>query len=287
MEIFDGIRSYDFFNTFGYCMCAVVSLFFVKSKVKTLSVYADYISAFLNKKNTKINITFRYIAAIIEGLIMAVVGASATFLNSPFGKLVGTGANYFGALFSFAILWFVMCIIFLENPLKSIDIATMGIPIYLFFVKIACFCQGCCYGIPWKHGMYNHHPEHPGYQVPVQLLEALWAILIFIFLLWYRKRAKPGTVFPTYMILYSATRFCSEFFRREEPVLWILKTYHILCLIGIVFGVIMLIIVKLHGDKISNFFDITREKIIRKMFRSTFKIKNVINSKISKLKSSC
>ena len=275
-EIFDGIRSYDFFNTFGFYVAILCSVFFVKARTKTLSIYASCVSAGLEYKNKKSSKIFNYFAAIIEGAFMAFAAVEATSFNGLFGDIVGTGANYFGALFMFAPILILASLLFFENPLKNMDIAIMTVPICLFFVKIACFCQGCCYGIPWEHGMYNHHPKHSGYQVPVQLIEALWALLIFVFLLWYRKRAKTGTLLPIYMIIYSATRFCSEFLRREEAVFWIFKTYHILCIVGIILGILFLIFVRKYGDRISNWFREKRILIIKSLLMLTVKISGII-----------
>ena len=139
--------------------------------------------------------------------------------------------------------------------MKQMDIVAPLLPLRLVFLKIACYFNGCCWGIPWEYGPYNHHYDHPGNQVPVQAIEAFWAFSIFVFLLIYRKKAKPGTIYPMYIILYSATRFCSEFFRREENVLWIFKRYHLLCLAGVTIGLVLLFIVKIWGNKIQNLFE--------------------------------
>ena len=131
----------------------------------------------------------------------------------------------------------------------------MYLPFHLFFVKMSCFCAGCCHGIPWEHGLYNYNPNYLGRQVPVQLIEAFWGLLIFFFLLWYRKKAKTGNIFPMYMILYSATRFISEFLRPEENVLGPLKMYHILCLVGIVYGILHLVFLHFYRDTANTVFD--------------------------------
>lgn len=47
---------------------------------------------------------------------------------------------------------------------------------------------------------------------------------------------KEGTVFLIYLMLFSGLRFFTEFTRIEEAVFIGLKTYHYLCLIGLVTG---------------------------------------------------
>ena len=191
---------------------------------------------------------------------------STSRLNERFGDLMGTGYNYFGSLFTMAIVILLLSIVFVVDPLKNADILTMIAPISLFIVRIACFCNGCCWGVEWEYGLYNHSPYHPGRQVPVQAIEAFFVMAIFIFLLIYRKKAKPGTIFPLYMILYSATRFPIEFFSAaSEKVYGSFNAYHFLCIAGVVYGFIMLLIVRLFGEKISNAFENLHKNIEEQM----------------------
>ena len=254
-QFFGDQLAYNLFNNISICAAIISSLFYFKSKRKSVSLYSRYAVFYTSRISTLLGKIVEIILVSLESVVLAGVAILSTTLNQPFGNLVGTGANYFGTLFFVSILWFLISLILIANPLKQIDIATMFLPPFLFFVKLACFCQGCCWGIPWEHGLYNHHPDHPGYQVPVQAFEAFWAVAIFIFLLWYRKKAKCGTMYPMYMILYSATRFCSEFFRREENVVWIFKTYHLLCIAGFIIGLALLLIMRKHGERLSDFFE--------------------------------
>ncbi len=252
---FGDLNAYNLFNTISVVATIISSLFYFKTKRKSISLYSRYAIYFASRKSAFWGKTVEIILVLLESLILAGVTLLSPLSNNSFGELVGTGVNYFGLLSTFSIILFIASLILVANPLKQIDVATMFLPVHLFFIKIACFCQGCCWGIPWEYGPYNHNLNHPGNQVPVQAIEAFWAVAILVFLLIYRKKAKTGTMFPMYMILYSATRFFSEFFRREENVLWIFKTYHLLCLAGIAVGLLMLLVVKLFGDKISAFFD--------------------------------
>lgn len=194
-----------------------------------------------------------YLWLILEIFIMAYFIQYYGVFNRPFGKLVGTGANYFALLFINGAIYILYCCIVGINPLKQLDWATPSYPLALIFSKFACFAAGCCYGIEWEHGLYSYRNEK--YEFPVQLIEIFWALAIFIFMMFYKKKAKTGTLFPTYLILFSGTRFFSEFLRREKNVLGPLKTYHILCIIGVVVGIILLFVVKKYGDKINTHFD--------------------------------
>ena len=122
--------------------------------------------------------------------------------------------------------------------------------------------------------MNYHYEAGPKREFPSQLLEAALALIIFIFLMWYRKKAKEGTLFPVYVILYSATRFFSEFTRCDPDVFGILKTYHILCIIGVVIGIIELLVVLKFSDRIRplfNFYLSDNKKDKKKTKKKTIK----------------
>ncbi|MBQ4644213.1 MAG: prolipoprotein diacylglyceryl transferase [Clostridia bacterium] len=260
-QFFGDLNAFDFFNNIALYVTIISSIFFVKAKTQAMGLYSKYVLFYVSKKGLRAKKILEYFLAFIEMFILMAISLISAFFNAPLGNLLNTGVNYFGNLFSIAPLVFIFSLIIMANPMKQMDIVTLLLPIRLFFVKLACYCQGCCWGISWKYGPYNHHYDHPGNQVPVQAIEAFWAIAILFFLLVYRKKAKTGTLFPIYMILYSGTRFFSEFFRNEENVLWIFKTYHLLCLVGIAIGLIMLLIVKIFGEKITEHFENSHRKL--------------------------
>ncbi len=254
---------------------AAIIVFFIynfcqlKRKKQTMSLLSQYISVKQNNKDkpSRIlgNLTF---LAVIETIICVVFFYSPASLNFAFGNLVGTGANYFALMFSLPVFISVMSIALWLDPLKQSDISVPGLPLALVFTKIACFTSGCCNGIWWVGGPYSY--RHSREEFPVQLVEAAVAFLLFVFLLWYQKRAKKGTVLPMYTILYGLTRFVTEFWREDEMFWRNLRLYQILCIISVVVGVIELIVVLKYGDKISRYFEnsfyFSRERY-RKIFK--------------------
>ncbi len=178
-----------------------------------------------------------------------------SFVNPTFGELLETGGNYFATIYFLPVFMIIGTLLIWANPLKTIDLVTPSLPLALSIVKIGCYAAGCCNGVWWLGGPYNYVNERE--EFPVQLVESATAFLIFIFLLWYKKRAKSGTMFPLYTILYSGTRFISEFWRGQELILGNLRLYHILCIIGLVLGFIELFVVLKYGDKIERFFENT------------------------------
>ncbi len=258
--------AYDFFNSWAFTIATLCCLFFIKTKLKAPSIYAKALNNVASRKSIKLGNVLFVLFSVIELYLCSRQVLSTPMLNGRFGDLVGTGVNYFGSLFGMIAAILALSIVLVIDPLKNFDISVMIAPIFLFIVKIACFCNGCCWGIPWEHGLFNRHPNHPGYQVPVQAFEAFCALAIFVFLLIYRKKAKPGRLFPMYMILYSATRFPIEFLSAaHEKVIGPFNTYHILCAIGVGIGLLLLLIVNLFGEKISNIFESVHNKLDEKM----------------------
>ncbi len=218
-------------------------------------------------------------------------------LNMNFANWFGTGTNYFGLLTAAPILMAVFCVVLWVNPLKQMDLITPIYPLALAITKFSCLCAGCCNGMEWEYGVFNYKAGRP--EVPVQLIEALWGFLIFFFIMRYKKKAKLGTLYPLYTILFSATRFFSEFLRAEPNVLGPLKTYHLLCLAGVVYGLILYIVAAKLGNNITNLFEGTtyftkgklhskvvtaREEIVNKGSSTPFI--NTFKSKLKNKKSS-
>ena len=253
---FFGHTGYSFFFHIAVLSMILVNVFRYKAKRSAMSLFSEnvvYAASTINKKLVPIA---RNLMFIVETAILSYVAWFTTQFNGAFGEAFETGGNYFGLLGVTPIFVTLYSLVLFINPAKQMDIYTLCMPVFLFFVKFACFLTGCCWGIPWEHGMYNAHPYHPGYQVPVQLIEALLGLVILVFLLWYKKRAKPGTMYPVYLIVYCATRFFSEFTKDDYPnVLGPLKMYHLLCIAGILVGLLLLLVVRMYGDTIYKLFE--------------------------------
>ena len=201
----------------------------------------------------------KYIWALIEIIIISLVQYLPTgILNPWFGGLVGTGANYFGFLFFGPFFLIVICLLLRIDPFRQIDLITPAYPLALIFVKLACFCAGCWRGFEWKYGIYNAASGKAEFST--QLLECFLVACIFLFLFLNRNKIKSGTMYPVYLIVYSSTRFFSEFTRVEPNVFFIFKRYHILCIIGILVGIIEYILVKKYMKIIQKFLGHSSDK---------------------------
>lgn len=250
------ILMYDLLGTFGFFAVLVYNFFMFRYKRNLLSNRSLTLIKIASKKNKNSLFSKADFWTVIEILLISCVQhLPITFLNDKFSSLTGTGTNYFGLLFFIPLFLFLLYYAVSINPFKQTDLIAPAYPLALIFIKLACFCQGCCQGFECEWGLTNYNMSDPKKEFPSQLLEAGLALAIFIFLLWYRKRAKEGTLFPIYVIAYSGTRFFSEFTRNDPNVFGILKTYHILCIIGVIVGIVELILVLKFSEKITPIFD--------------------------------
>lgn len=241
-----GIRMYDLLNYLSFVVLIIYNFTLIKTKKANLSNLSTFLNERFFKSKSSVSV---WVFAVAELFIISILqGAFIGVINEAFADVLDTGTNYFGTMFFGPVILFVWFYLIGVNPLKEMDLITPAYSLRLIVAKLACFCAGCCEGFECSWGLY--FPENDAVQFPSQLLEAFVALIIFVLLTVYRKKAKEGTLFPVYLILYSVTRFFTEFTRTEEEVFWILKLYHILCLVGVVVGILWLLIVKKYSYKI-------------------------------------
>ena len=132
------------------------------------------------------------------------------------------GAVFYGGLIGGIIFGFVGAKILKVDVVSFLDIAGIGVPLFHAIARVGCFLGGCCYGIESDFGFTAYGNQlveavNGISRFPVQLLEALCNLIIFllIFVLYHREKLK-GKLFYLYLILYSIVRFFDEFLRGDE-----------------------------------------------------------------------
>lgn len=160
-------------------------------------------------------------------LLLSIVGAITFFLLAFAAKII-TGKESI-VYYHHEIAIMLMCTLGLYllkiAILPYLDIALLGIGIFLAFGRIGCFNVGCCHGRPGTFGYhYGEHHVADGFTwyyrdvtlLPVQLIESGFVFSIVItgtvLLL---NHAAPGTVLILYTVVYGAFRFIIEFFRGD------------------------------------------------------------------------
>lgn len=252
-----GIEMYTLVGGLGWIFVLIYNFLMFSHKQKMLSNSSLALIKAASAKNESSIFARENFWVALEIIIISFIQIFPNgFMNVTFGNIMNTGANYFGLLYFVPLILFAFFFLISVNPLKQTDLITPAYPLALFFVKLGCFCNGCCGGFECEWGLMNYYfPSDPKREFPIQLVEAGLALIIFFFLMWYRKRAKEGTLFPVYLIIYSATRFFSEFASKKPDIIWHLKTYHILCIIGVILGIAELILVRRYAEKIKPIFD--------------------------------
>ncbi|MGH7741795.1 MAG: prolipoprotein diacylglyceryl transferase [Candidatus Eiseniibacteriota bacterium] len=106
------------------------------------------------------------------------------------------------------------------------DTLTPALALGTMFGRIGCFLNGCCYGRPTKLAWgvvfppgsfasleFGHERIHPS-----QLYFAFAGLMLFVFTWALRRRfIVPGTLFWTFIILFSLIRIPLDFTRAYEP----------------------------------------------------------------------
>ncbi len=122
-------------------------------------------------------------------------------------------------------------------PLRPyMDVMAPSIAIGIFFGRIGCFLNGCCYGdacqLPWAVSFpknsppWQHHaflkliPRDALWSLPIHPTQIYAAVdgLVLLLLLsaYYPLRRRDGEVMGLLMITYPITRFLVEFLRNDE-----------------------------------------------------------------------
>ncbi len=126
---------------------------------------------------------------------------------------------------------------------KITDLIIMAVPLGMFFGRIGCFLNGCCFGYQcaddwplrfhfpnaadWQEKGMNPelarlydsgHASFKFWRHPAQLYEAVGALVIFFYLINFRNnKVFKGHMFLMFVWLYSVLRFIVEFYRFGDP----------------------------------------------------------------------
>jgi len=157
-------------------------------------------------------------AAIIGARLYYVIFQFDYYKNnlSEIINLRGGGLAIHGGIIAAVIVGAIYCKIRKVNFWQIADITAPSIILGQAIGRWGNFINQEAYGtttdLPWGI-MVNGQKVHPTF-----LYESLWNIVVFIFLLWYRRkgRKKDGEVFLLYTILYSIGRFFVEGLRTDS-----------------------------------------------------------------------
>ncbi|MBI3507704.1 MAG: prolipoprotein diacylglyceryl transferase [Proteobacteria bacterium] len=142
------------------------------------------------------------------------------------------GFSFYHGFWSAALAAWLFCLYNKKSFGRGTDYAAPSLPLAHAIGRFGCFLIGCCYGRPTASVFGVSFPkihsalpaELRGIAIhPVQLYEAFGnlAIALFLHILVKREvpeRAKPGTVFWTYILSYAVLRFTTDPFRADDDL---------------------------------------------------------------------
>ena len=149
---------------------------------------------------------------------------------------------YGGAVAGFGLAWWY-------GRLKKLDawmLADICVPYAALgyaIVRIGCFLNGCCYGVPtgvsWALACKAGDPltlRHP-----TQLYASAGSFIIFLILFSLRNHRRfKGFLFFLYIGLYAIMRGIVEAFRDDQILFASIRTTQVICIISVVFAFYMI-----------------------------------------------
>lgn len=154
------------------------------------------------------------------------------------------GLAIHGAVIAGVITGIIFCKIRKINFLELIDLVIPSLILGQAIGRWGNYVNQEAYGgptdLPWGI-MVNGQKVHPTF-----LYESIINILIFIFLLWFRKnkKASDGQIFGLYLILYSSGRFFIEGLRTDSLMFMGMRVAQLVSASAIIIGAGLLLYVK-------------------------------------------
>ncbi len=173
---------------------------------------------------------FACIGALLGGKLFYVIQGFGEFfgLNKIYGigffeyfakAFTNAGLVFYGGLIGLILFLLLYCLIFKINFFKLTDTLLPSLPLAQGFGRIGCFIVGCCYGMPFQHGIIMSNSLIAPNNIPlfpIQLVESMATFVLSGIMIYYgRKPRKEGKLLSMYLIGYGVIRFILEFFRYD------------------------------------------------------------------------
>ncbi|MBQ4333677.1 MAG: prolipoprotein diacylglyceryl transferase [Clostridia bacterium] len=170
---------------------------------------------------TKMNVKpFKCALMVLMGFSMC-YGFMLLFFWVQSGFRIFGGQNISTVYIYFPLLYYLPAKLFKVDTAKYCSMLAAGTPLTQAIGHTGCVFLGCCGGYPAEWGVYNYLTKQT--VVPNQLLEALvaLAIAIYMFLRLKRRDFSPDfRDYPVMLILFGSTRFFLEFLRNNKKILF-------------------------------------------------------------------
>lgn len=236
------ISSYDLFINIGTFLGVLTALCCMKIRLKKITLVAVAIASLA---------VAMYIGKFLSTFVRQITNMSFGSVDVLMEKLAANAGNHFSgrvlAVVLFYVLFYtVICLILrkkqeISTVWNALDGVAFFIVIQHFFNRLACFMNGCCYGIPYN-GVFsitlpNLELRYPLF--PVQLLEMVFMLTLFCIV--YCRWKKKKHIFALTIFGFGLTIIISEFFTDQRGALLFLGVNFIqiigllLCICGFIY----------------------------------------------------
>lgn len=216
IPVFGGIKIY----TYGVlvALAFVTAIYWTVHEAKVAKI----------KPDTVLDLSFYIILAALAGArVLYIIIDWERYAAHPADifKIWEGGLVFYGGLLASIITSFIYLQKHRLSFLKVADIFVPGVALGHAIGRLGCFAAGCCYGrvdtrfflsVTFPHTRFSLAPA--GVPLfPSQLAESLAAFLIFLLLVFLRrKKTFDGQIFLVYLFIYSLARSILEIFRGDS-----------------------------------------------------------------------
>lgn len=162
----------------------IYKLFIILAFLIPLIISTIYL---INKKVNKIDLIYSIFIITISSLTFGKLFTIVTFGFSV--SFRDASLSSYGGFLGVLIVAFFYSSFIKNKEMRNIYIII--IPLMYSISKLGCFFSGCCYGIPYNGiGKIKYPHFFDEYLFPIQLLEVITFLILFLFLfIWYKKKS--------------------------------------------------------------------------------------------------
>lgn len=210
-----GIPSYLFFAILGFVVATCVYIILMASKGYDVTQCIKILLP---------SIVGMAIGAKLFGFLTSIYRSIGNNAPITLDSIFDTGIVFYGGLFGFLIIYFLcLRLRFFNLEHHAINILVVCIPLFHAFARLGCFSSGCCYGMLYdgigsvKYIVSVENGTNINMRLPIQLLESLFNLGIFLYLFYLQRNEawRTKNILIKYLAIYSIGRFFLEYGRGD------------------------------------------------------------------------
>lgn len=156
--------------------------------------------------------------SVMLNLVAMLYGAKMLSVITSGGKqnLLTAGFSSLGGVFGICVGIAVFQKIYGKHREDFWEVYSMALPLMYSVSKLGCFFAGCCFGISYNgigRVSYTNLEEIPGTVFPVQLVESITFLLLFLVLCVLTGKLKQQTLISSTVVLCIILKFGLDFLR--------------------------------------------------------------------------